>query len=96
MVDAVEIGAGHVEAPGHAAGGQEEAVVAQAPIPLEQKLAHTEVDAGHPRRGQKVDLVLAVEGCGVDVRLVGDLPAEVLLGERRALVRPLGLVADHS
>ena len=64
VVDAVEIGAGHVEAPGHAAGGQQEAVVAQAPVSLEQKLAHTEVDPGHPRRGQKVDLVLAVEGCG--------------------------------
>ena len=95
VVDAVEIGAGHVEAPWHAAGGQEEAVVAQAPVSFEQELAHAEVDARHPGRGQKVDLMLGVERVRVDVRLVADLPAQVLLGERRALVGPLGLVADQ-
>ena len=63
VVDAVEIGAGHVEAPRHAAGGQQQAVVAQAPVSLEQELAHAEVDARHPGRGQKLDLVLGVEGC---------------------------------
>ena len=96
VVDAVELGAGNVEAAGPGAGRQQQPVVAESPIALEQQLLRPGLDPGHPGRGPKLDLVLAVEVGRVDVRLLGGLAAQVVLRQRRALVRSLGFVADQD
>ena len=54
------------------------------------------VQPGHRGVGDQLDVVVAVEGLGMDERLLPwGLPAQVVLGQRRALVGSLGLCADQ-
>ena len=76
---------------GPSASGQQQAVVAEAPIALEQQLLQAGVEPDDPGRGPELDLVLAVELARMDVGLLGALAAQVVLRQRRALVRALRL-----
>ena len=95
VVDAVQLCAGHVEPPRHRSGRDQEAVVAKAPVALEEELVQAELDARHTGRGQQLDVVARVEALVVDVRASRGLAPQVVLGERRAFVGALWLVADQ-
>jgi hypothetical protein len=54
------------------------------------------VQGRDPRPGQQLDVVVRVEALLVDVEPGGRLvPAQVLLGQQRALIRALGLLTDQ-
>ncbi len=93
---AVEGRAGDRQAPRLGARGQQQPVVAQPVAVVELDLARAEVerDGGAPE--PQLELLLGVEALAAqeDPR-AGGLAAQEVLGERRALVRALGLGADE-
>ena len=95
-VDTVKVGAGHGEATGRRAGG-EDGGVERDPV------SAGELDGSahdvHPERavGDQLDVVLAVEAVGVHAGgLGGVLASEHGLRERGSLVGESGLVADED
>ena len=94
-MDALELGARSIKAARARTRCQQQPVIAEAPIAFEKQLLDAGLDPGHPGRGPELDLMLAVELGRMHVGLLA-LAAQILLGERRALVRSLGLVADQD
>ena len=95
-MDPVELGARDIEASRKGAGGDQEAVVAEASIAFEQELVQAGVESGGSSRVPELDRVLGIEALIVDVGPALGLAAQVVLRERRALVGPLGLIADQD
>jgi hypothetical protein len=96
VMNAGEIGARDVEAAGHRPGCDEEPVVAEPAIALQQELLKSGVEARNAGRAPEVDVVVLIEAFAVDVRLRRSLAPQVVLRERRALVWPLGLIAEQD
>ena len=98
VVDAVESAPGIGSAARLGAGGEQQAVVGQPLAAGERDLARgrgRSPSRAVPRRSSIVVLVVeAASSCTQTFSRVG-LAAQVLLGERRALVRALGLGADQ-
>jgi hypothetical protein len=79
------------------ASRQQQPFVGELASVVECDLRVDRVQASHRRPGHQLDLVLAIERLGVDVGLLARrLTSQIVLGQRRALVRALGLVADQD
>jgi hypothetical protein len=95
-VNAVQFGAGNIEASRKGAGSDQKAVVAEPSIPLQQELLQAGVESGSPSRVPELDRVIGVEALIVDVGPGLRLAAQVVLRERRTLVGSLGLITDQD
>jgi hypothetical protein len=97
VADAVEVGPGKAQAARRRAGGEQQPLVAEALSGRELELAPGRVDGADPCRGVQLDVVGGVEGGVVDVeRVPVGFGAQVRLGQRRAVVGPLGLLAEQD
>jgi len=97
VVNAFQGGARHLDPSRLGSRGQQQPVVRQLLSVTEGHARGLRVDRRHGRARLKLDVVLGVEVGRVHVRLLAlGLAAEVLLGQRRALVGPLGLGADQD
>jgi hypothetical protein len=95
VVHAVQGLAGDVEPPGRRTGGEQQLVVALRAA-LEDHRVRRPLDRRDADAGAQVDRVLRVPLGGVDEgRLPRLLAEQVVLGQRRALVGHLGLVAEQ-
>ena len=95
VVNAVELGAGDREPARFRAGGQQQLVVAQPLAVVERDLLQRRVHVDRRAAEAQLDVVLGVEALVVDVDpLASGLAAQVVLRQRRALVRALVLGAD--
>ena len=93
---AVERCAGDGKAARLGAGGEQQPVVAQPFAIVERHLADRCIEAHGGATEAELDVVGGVEALVVDVDLLApDLPAQVVLGQRRPLVGALGLGADQ-
>src|SRR5581483_10638645 len=96
VVDAVEAGPRDRRPARLGAGGEQDGVVAQALAALELDLGGLRVEGRDRGREAKLDLALGVEVLLVDVGLAVGLAAQIVLGERRALVGSLRFGADQN
>jgi hypothetical protein len=95
--DAIELAAGDRKGAWLGPGGEQQPVVAQPLAVVERQLARRGVQAHRRATEAKLDVVLGVVAHGVDVDLLAvDLAAQVVLGQRRSLVRALLLGADEQ
>jgi hypothetical protein len=91
----VELGARNSQPARLGASGEQQSVVAQHFAVVESHLPARGVQANRSGAEPHLDVVLGVEPLVVDVDLLAaDLAAQIVLGERRALVWPLVLGAD--
>lgn len=96
VVDARQIGSGHVEESRRRAGGKQQLVEGERCSAVEDDLVPGGVEADHLRAGEQVDLVLRIPGVVVDEhRLTLRRANEEALGERRPLVRSIRFVTDE-
>ena len=96
VVHAVELGAGNREPARLGAGGQQQPVVAQPLAVVERHLLQRRVHVDRRAAQAQLDVVVGVEALAVDVDAVAvGLAAQVVLRQRRALVRALVLGADE-
>jgi hypothetical protein len=94
--DAVELAAGNRKPARLGPDGEQQPVVAQPLAVVERQLARGRIQAHRGPAEAQLDVVLGVEALGVDVdRLAVDFAAQVVLGQRRALVRALILGANQ-
>ncbi len=93
---AVELSAGNRKAPRLGSGSQQQPVVAEPLTVVERELARGRVQTDRGGAEAQVDVVRGVEALVVDVDLLAPgLAAQVLLGQRRPLVRALRFAADQ-
>ena len=97
VVDAVELGAVDLQAPHHRAGRHERVLVADRLLRRERRLARLRVELHDARARQQLDR-RAVEpaGLGVVRGLASLLAPQVLLRQRRAVVRRVELAAREQ
>lgn len=92
VVDPVEIRSRERQAPRLRAGRQQQPVIRQPLASREHDLRRRRVDALHGRCGTQLDLVARVEALRLEKDLLqADLAAQIILGQRRALIGTLGL-----
>jgi len=92
VVDLVEIGPRERQPPRLGAGGQQEPVIAEPLAARQHDLRRRRVDALHGGCGTQLDLVARVEVFRVEEDLLqADLGAQVVLGQRWALIGRVGL-----
>jgi hypothetical protein len=97
VVDRVQVGAGDRQPTRFCARGQQQPVVAELAPVLEPDLGAARVERAHGSAGDQLDVVLTVEGLRMDIGLLArGLRAQVILGQRRALVGSLRLGADQD
>ena len=91
-MDALELAAGNAQPARRRARGQKEAVVGQRLVALQRELTPSRIETHDVLAAAQLDPVLLVERSFVHVGLLAiGLAAQVLLGQRRALVRTLRL-----
>ncbi len=92
-----QVSARHRQAAWRGAGGQRQLRVADPAAVGQPQLASRRIDAGDADAKAQVDAVLGVPRPRVDVDdLPFDLAQQVVLRQRRPLVRPFGLLADQD
>jgi hypothetical protein len=97
IVDAVQVRPGHREAARGGPGGQQQPVVADPLAGGELDVAAGRVDRADRGGAAQLDVVGGVEALVVQVEAVAvGLAAQVGLGQGRAVVRPLVLVAEQQ
>jgi hypothetical protein len=95
--DPVELGPGNGESARLSARSEQQPVVAHRLAVVERQLAPLGVQPLREAPGAQLDVVLGVEALVVDVHLLASqLPAQVVLRQRRALVGALLLGADQQ
>jgi hypothetical protein len=97
VVDAVQVLSGHGEAARGGPGGQQQPVVGDALARGQLQPAAGRIDRADRGGGAELDVVGGVEPLLVHVQAVAvGLAAQVRLGQGRAVVGPLGFVADQQ
>jgi hypothetical protein len=97
VVDAAQLGPGQGQAPRHRPGGQQQPLVADALAGGELEPTAGRVDRADRGGGAQLDVVGDVEPFLVHVEVVAvGLATQVGLGQRRALVGLLGLLAEQQ
>jgi hypothetical protein len=95
--DPVQLRPGQAQAARRRAGRQQQPLIADPLAGCELELAAGRGDRANRGRGAQLDPVGGVEAFLVDVEaLAVGLAAQVGLGQRRALIGPLGLVAEQQ
>ena len=96
IVDAVKVAARNGQAARLGAGREQQTVEREPFAGVERKLAVVGIDVDDALAEAQLDRVVGVEARPVDEHHVPvGLPAQILLGQRRTLVRTLGLGADE-
>jgi hypothetical protein len=96
-MDADQVMAAAAQPARRAAGGPDHLAIADGRAVGQGHLVRGGIDRGDPLAQQHVHLALFPEGGGADQDAVeGLLAREIFLGEGRALIGQLGLVADHG
>ena len=96
-MDSGEVGAGHVEASGRGAGGEDQCGERHVLVPVDPDPAGVDVEGLDGAAGQQLDVVGDVEVLVVDAcRLGCRLAAQHRLGQRRSFVGQFVLVADED
>ena len=97
MVDAVEVGSGAAQSARCGACGQQQPLVADALAGGELEPAAGRIDGADSGRGVQLDVVSGVEARVVKVeRVPVGLAAQIRLGQWRAVVGPLCLLAEQD